>query len=431
MTSIFIFRRDLRLYDNTTLILADQQEEKIIPIFIFDPHQLERNDKSNNCVQFMVESLKDLKNQLQNIGSDLHTCYGNPWEVIDKLIDKWEVNHIYMNVDYSKYSQYRDNKIQNICQKHNISLTMREDCVLNDVETIKTTSGKHYEKFTPYYNTAIKNKVRLPQKYIYHHLIKKQIPDKIKFTKLDNLYTSNDELYIHGGRMNGLKLLNQLNKQKQYNQLKDTPTHDTTLLSPHNKFGTISIREVYHKIKSILGNSSDLLRQLYWRDFYYTIVFHQPEYIDMMVGKYANLKWNNNPKLLKQWKTGNTGIPIVDAGIIQLNRTGWIHNRVRMVIATMITKVFHIDWRIGELYFRKNLVDYDVTQNIMNWYWISGEVPFASPYFRVLNPIIQTKKHDPECLYSKKWKKNDDCIIEPIVDISSSIQKAIQQYTKK
>lgn len=427
MCSLFIFRRDLRLVDNTTLIFADSTDSCIIPIFILDPHQLEQTTKSNNCIQFMVESLIDLKRTLKENNSDLHICYGEPWTVVEQLIKEWKINSVYMNMDYSKYSQYRDNKILNVCNKNKVLLTMQEDIMLNNVETVKTSTGKHYEKFTPYYEKAHLIRVRQPQRHIFKNLAKKHIPDKLKFDNLKKLYINNAELYLHGGRTNGLKLLQNLHNHKHYNENKDSPVFDTTTLSPHNKFGTVSIREVYHKIKSTLGSCTDLLRQLYWRDFYYSIVYHNVEYIDMTIGKYANMKWKNNPTYFRAWKTGTTGIPIVDAGIIQLNHTGWIHNRVRMLLASMLTKVFHIDWRLGEKYFKKHLIDYDITQNVMNWYWISGEVPFANPYFRVLNPVIQNTKHDHDCKYSNKWKKTD-CVIEPIVDVQKMIQLSIKQY---
>jgi deoxyribodipyrimidine photo-lyase len=410
-----------------TLIFADSNETCVIPIFILDPHQLDRTDKSNNCVQFMVESLIDLKQTLKENNSDLHICHGSPWVVVEQLIKDWKINSVYMNMDYSKYSQYRDNKILNVCKKNKVQLIVQEDIMLNNVETVKTSTGKHYEKFTPYYEKAHLIRVRQPQRHVFKHLSKKHIPDKLKFDNLKKLYINNDELYLHGGRTNGLKLLQNLHNHKHYNETKDSPVFDTTTLSPHNKFGTVSIREVYHKIKSTLGSRTDLLRQLYWRDFYYSIVYHNVEYIDMTIGKYANMKWKNNSTYFRAWKTGTTGIPIVDAGIIQLNRTGWIHNRVRMLLASMLTKVFHIDWRLGEKYFKKHLIDYDITQNVMNWYWISGEVPFANPYFRVLNPVIQNTKHDHDCKYSNKWKKTD-CVIEPIVDVGNMIKLSVKQY---
>lgn len=430
MTSLFVFRRDLRLYDNTSLILADKNENKIIPIFIFDPYQIERKDKSNNCVQFMIESLVDLKKQLKQNRSNLHTFYGEPWNVIKMLIERWNITSVYMNVDYTKYSKYRDKKIYDVCIRKNVQLVMREDCMLNNVETITTSTGKHYEKFTPYYENAIKYKIRDSQRYIFKHLIKKDKTSDM-FLKWNNLYTQNDNLYIRGGRDNGKKILRHIIKHMKYNETKNYPEHDTTLLSPHNKFGTVSIREVYHAIKNNLGRKSELLRQLYWRDFYYAIGYNGVNFYDMTVGKYAKMKWKNDKMLYNKFKNGNIGIPMIDAGIRQLTTTGWIHNRLRLNIGSTLTKILQMDWRIGENFFRKYLIDYDVTQNIMNWYWISSEVPFANPYFRILNPSVQSEKYDDECVYSKKWSKNDQCEIKPVVDISKMIKKSIIKYSHK
>jgi deoxyribodipyrimidine photo-lyase len=424
MSTLFIFRRDLRLYDNTSLINADKNEKNIIPIFIFDPYQIENKNHSNNCVQFMIESLKDLKKQLMKYGSTLHTFYDKPWIVVDKLIKRWNIQSVYFNKDYSKYSKFRDKKIKDVCDKNNINLITYDDLLLNDMDSILTTTNKYYEKFTPYYDKAKKVSIHHPQNRNFKNLIRKHYNGFDNFSKL---YVENNKLYIHGGRQNALKILKNISKFGKYNDYKNYPYYDTTLLSPHNKFGTISIRELYHTIKRKLGIRNELIRQLYWRDFYYNIGNNEVKYYDKNVGKYAKLNWHNDNKLYNIWKRGNTGIPIVDAGMIQLRETGWIHNRVRMICATMLTKIFQIDWRIGERYFQKYLIDYDITQNIMNWYWISGEVPFANPYFRILNPIIQTKKYDEDCKYSGKWIGNI-CEIDEKIDISKMIKKSIKKY---
>jgi deoxyribodipyrimidine photo-lyase len=433
MYSVFIFRRDLRLFDNTTLIQADKEatknNTKILPIFIFDPHQIQDKNKSDNCVQFMVESLKDLNNQLKEYGSKLYTLYGKPWEVIDDLIKHYDIHSVSFNTDYTVYSKERDNKIMKVCQRNNVDFMTQEDCMLNNIDTIKTTTNKFYEKFTPYYDNAKENKIREPQKHNYKNLIKSKLTIKT-FQKMDKLYENNPDIYMHGGRDNGIKILRNIKKLKDYNENRNFPEFDTTLLSPHNKFGTVSIREVYHTIKRNLGTKSELLKQLYWRDFYYNQMYFKEEYFHLNNGRYAKLKWDNNMSYFKKWKAGETGIPIVDAGMKQLNKTGWIHNRIRMLVATTLTKILLIDWRLGESYFKKKLIDYDVSQNIMNWYWISGEAPFANPYFRVLNPEIQTKKNDKDCNYTKKWIKDiDDCSKqEAIVDVPKMIKKSIQMY---
>lgn len=436
MKSLFIFRRDLRLYDNTTLGYADNDNNKIIPIFIFDPHQLENKNRSNNCVQFMIESLKDLDTQLRSYKSKLYTFYGNPWDIVKNFIQKEAIDTVYVNQDYTVYSKYRDKKIMNVCQNNGIKFVSFEDSMLNNIENIKTETGKYYEKFTSYYNKALQIKVNLPQKHIYKNLIKNYVCPIKTYNALDKLYINNPNLYIHGGRQNGIKILKDIHKFSKYNDTKNMPKYDTTLLSPHNKFGTVSIREVYHTIKNKLGNNNDLLRQLYWRDFYYNQMFFNENYYHLDNGKYAKIKWNNNMDHYRKWMNGETGIPIVDAGMKQLNKTGYIHNRIRMLAATVLTKILHIDWRLGEKYFQRKLIDYDVTQNIMNWYWISGEAAFSNPYFRVLNPIIQTKKCDKDCEYTNKWIEENKFNLcqntaDAIVDIPKMIKKSITMYSNK
>jgi len=433
MKTLFIFRRDLRLNDNTTLIYADNLKMKIVPIFIFDPHQIEDKNKSNNCVQFLLESIMDLNRQLREYNSKVYTYYGKPWEIVEQMLKKdTNIENVCMNKDYTVYSKYRDDKIERMCKKYNKNFITQEDCLLNNIETIKTGSGKHYEKFTPYYDTAKKYKIREVMKHNYKNLITNyDTPVKI-FKNYNLLFEENKNIYIHGGRDNGLKILKQISIHENYNKVHNEPIYDTTLLSPHNKFGTVSIREVYHLVKNKLGNRSEILRQLYWRDFYYNQIYFNENYFYLQGGKYDKINWKNNSEHYKKWKEGTTGIPIVDAGMKQLNKTGWIHNRIRLLVATTLTKILLVDWRLGEKYFKKKLIDYDVTQNIMNWFWVSGELALSSPYFRILNPNIQTEKYDKECKYVNKWSEKkpiSNCSIStPIVDIKKNTIRVILTY---
>lgn len=430
MKSIFIFHRDLRLYDNTTLIYADQLSHNIIPIFIFDPYQLNNKNKSDNCVQFMIESLEDLQVQMHKNNSNLYTYYGKPWIIIDQLLSKGNIECVYENMDYTFYHKHRTFKISRICQKHKVDYHTEEDYLLNNIETIKTSTNKFYEKFTPYYDNAKTHKIKEPNNYKFKNLISKYISPIQQFKQWNTLYVNNPNIYVHGGRQNALKILKQIDEFKNYNETKDEPQYDTTLLSAHNKFGTVSIREVYHTIKNKLKTKSELLRQLYWRDFYYNQIFYNEDYFNRNIGKYAKIKWKYDSVKWNKWKNGNTGIPIVDAGMKQLNQTGWIHNRVRMLVATTLTKILHLDWRLGETYFQKKLIDYDVSQNICNWYWVAGEAVFSQPYFRVLNPVRQTEKNDKECKYTKRWIKTDNCKHIEYENIEKDIKKSIDIYRK-
>lgn len=405
MTSIFIFRRDLRLHDNTTLIYGDKtNDSKILPIFIFDPYQIEDKHHSNNCVQFLVESLLDLDNQLKDYGSHLTTFYGKPWNIVNEITNNNKILNVYVNKDYTVYSKQRDKKIENICKKNNVNFVSFEDCMLHNVASINTKTGKYYEKFTPYFDSAKIIDVAKPQRHIYNNLVKTKSNLKLPkiFTNWNKLYTKNPNLYMHGGRQNGLNIIKNINDFNNYNSTKNEPKYDTTLLSPHNKFGTLSIREIYYQVKNNLGEDNEIIRNLYWRDFYYVQMYNDENYHYKIYGKYANKKWKNNEKLFNKWKNGKTGIPIVDAGIIQLKKTGWIHNRIRLIVGTQLVKYYMVDWRKGEEFFKEHLIDYDITQNIMNWYWISSETPFSNPPFRTLNPKTQALKYDKNNEYSDK-----------------------------
>lgn len=400
MKNLFIFHRDLRLYDNTTLIYADSHYQNIIPCFIFDPKQLYSRLASNNCIQFMVESLKELNVMLKKYNSRLHTYFGKPYEVVEKLVQSGDIENVFCNMDYTPYSKFRDDKIRKVCEDYHVNFISLEDCMLNNISTIKTTTGKHYEKFTPYYDNAVKHQINKPVEHKFKNLIKTYKSSIKEFKESELIYKKNPDIYIHGGRSNALKILKNIKSFVDYNEQKNYFAQDTTLLSAHNKFGTVSIREVYWTFRNALGRNSDLLRNLYWRDFYYNQMYFMPEYFEKTIGYKT---WKTNKKLFEKWKLGKTGIPIVDAGMHQLNKTGWIHNRIRLLTSYALTKILKVDWRLGEEYFRKKLIDCDVSQNIGNWYWISSEAPFSNPSFRTMNIELQTKKYDPDSEYIKKW----------------------------
>lgn len=422
--TLFIFHRDLRLYDNTGLINIDKLTTSIIPSFIFDPKQLNAKYKSNNCIQFMVESLIDLNKQLEKYNSHLYTFYGIPWKIVKNLIVKDEIDSVCLNIDYSIYSRYRENKIKKVCNKYKIPFIYYEDILLNNINTIKTTSDTPYKVFTPFYNNAKLIKIKKPINHKYKNLKKVKLHTK-QYNSFNELYNYNKDLYINGGRLNALKIIKNIKKFKKYNKYRNIPSINTTLLSPHNKFGTVSIRELYYIIRSNLSSKNELLKQLYWRDFYYNQIYFFKGYGSLIFDeKYNKIKWKNDKKLLNKWKNGDTNIPLVDSAMKQLNKTGWIHNRLRMIVASVLTKVYHIDWRLGERYFKEKLVDYDITQNIMNWAWISSEASFSNPYFKTLNPISQTKRFDPKCEYIQKWINIGNC--------SKSLNdKEIEKYVKK
>jgi deoxyribodipyrimidine photo-lyase len=416
--TLFIFHRDLRLHDNTGLIAACKQSEKVIPCFIFTPEQVGNQNeyKSDNAIQFMIESLQDLQKQLEKKGGKLYLFCGNTTDIIKKLIKQENIDAIFSNKDYTPFAQKRDDEIAKLCKKENIQFKSFHDALINEPGKILTKSNEPYKVFTPFWKTSITFPVAKDQKFtnknFYTDNILLTAGNKI-FSKM--LTNKNPHLAIHGGRTNALKITKNIEQFKDYLKIRDLPAIDTTLLSAHNKFGTISIRELYWNMHKNLGAKGPLglIRQLYWRDFYYHIAYFWPEVFgNAFQKKYNKLQWNKSKKSFEQWCNGTTGFPIVDAGMRQLNKTGWMHNRVRMIVASFLVKDLHINWLWGEKYFAQKLVDYDPCVNNGNWQWAASTGCDAQPYFRIFNPWLQQKKFDPDCAYIKKWipeLKNVDC----------------------
>jgi deoxyribodipyrimidine photo-lyase len=406
--SVFIFRKDFRLSDNTGLIEALKLSNSVIPIFICTPEQLIRNKyKSDNAVQFMFESLAELDQELKKKGSKLFYFFGKPHEVVDKLLkndDKIEA--IYLNRDYTPYSIKRDNLIENCCKKYSVDFNGFEDCLLHPVATV-LTGDKVYTKFTPYFNKAKNLSVKKPvangrKNYISS---KTRIVGQLK-QSVKSFYNENDQIAVHGGRNNGLKILKNIKKFKDYNKMRNCLNWNTTRLSAYIKFGTVSIREVYHQMKKVLGLKNDLIKQLFWRDFYFNISWEHPTTItdgEPMKEKYSKLKWENNKEYIKAWKNGLTGYPVVDAGQRELNETGFMHNRARLISSNWLIKLARVDWNIGEEYFAQKLVDYSPSVNNGQWQWSSGSGADSQPYFRVFNPWIQGERYDKDAEYIKQW----------------------------
>jgi len=407
--SLFIFRRDFRIIDNLGLINALKDSNLVIPIFIFTPEQLVKNKyKSNNSVQFMIESLKELDKDLKSKGSKIFYFYGNPEDVVQNIINNNNIDCIYVNTDYTPYSVKRDDNIKNICVDSNINFVSTEDVLLNPVKSILTkTSNKVYQKFTPYFNSAKKIKINSPKsnKFTNYYSNKKKILGEYK-SSIDKFYIKNKYIAVNGGRINAIKILNNIEKYKKYNKERNNLNINTTKLSAYIKFGCVSIREVYHAFKKKLGSNNDLIKQLYWRDFYYNISFQYPRvfnYSQNLKKQYNAIQWNNNNNHLNKWKKGETGFPAVDASMREMNKTGFMHNRGRLITSNFLIKILGINWKLGEKYFAQKLVDYDPSVNNGNWAWSSGSGADSQPYFRVFNPWLQSEKFDAECAYIKKW----------------------------
>lgn len=408
--SIFIFRRDFRLEDNTGLINALELSQEVLPIFIFTPEQLIKNKyKSDNAVQFMLESLQDLEDQLEKYNSKIFYFFGEPDKVLQDIIKNNKIEAVFVNSDYTHYAKLRDDKIKKVCAKFKVDFCEFQDFLLQPVSTVLTGSGTPFLKYTPFFNKAIKIKVSVPKKNKYKNYASKKTKLVSEFLikgQLEADFEFNKNIAVNGGRENALKILKRIKAKdgdfSDYDKKRNVLIYETTRLSAYIKFGCVSVREVYNAF--LQTSSKDLIRQLYWRDFYYNLLGAYPNLLGhAMKEKYDKIVWPKNKILLKKWQEGQTGFPVVDACMRELNQTGFMHNRGRLIVSNFLIKILMQDWREGERYFANKLVDYDVAVNNGNWQWSASTGADSQPYFRIFNPWIQSEKFDPNCEYIKKW----------------------------
>lgn len=453
-TSLFIFRRDLRLSDNTGLNNALAQSEQVIPCFIFDPRQVTDTNKykSDNALQFMMESLQELTDALHHKNGKLHLFYGKAEDAVKDILKHHDIHAVFINRDYTPFSIERDIAIAQLCKKHGIAFKQSADALLNEPEDVLKKDGSHYSIFTAFYKKAVKIPIKQSEKQQLGSFFNGKLDNAKPQTIFKKIATHiNKAIAYNGGSSHGQLLLKHIDALQHYKHDRDYPSVTTSHLSAHLKFGTVSVRQAYETIVKHLGYTHPLIKQLYWRDFFTHIAFHVPTVFGHPYHKkYAQLPWNYDKKLFKQWCQGTTGFPIVDAGMRELNETGFMHNRARMIVASFLVKDLHIDWLWGEKYFAQKLADYDPAVNNGNWQWCASTGCDAQPYFRIFNPWLQQKKYDPECTYIKKWVpelekydatiihnwfKNNNIIIKnyprPIVDHAKEAMIAKLMYKKK
>ncbi|MFZ2314986.1 MAG: deoxyribodipyrimidine photo-lyase [Gammaproteobacteria bacterium] len=403
--TLHIFRRDLRLQDNTALIEALASSEEVIPCFIFDSRQVEDNAyKGDHCIQFMLNSLHELDTELKKKDSQLYFFSGIAEDVIKRLLQDDRIDAVFINRDYTPFSLQRDQHIREICEQKKIDFHCYADALLHEPEEVYKPNKLPYTVFTPFYKKASQLAVAAPRKNIHSNYYRGNITSS-NARVLNDMQKDSTKLAVKGGRKEALTLLKKATDFYDYQLRRDFPGLDsTTKLSAHNKFGTLSIREFYHFVANHLGKSHSLINEMYWRDFFTHIIFHYPAVLGKSFQeKFAAIRWKNNHTYFKAWCEGLTGFPIVDAGMRELNETGYMHNRVRMIVASFLTKDLHIDWQWGEKYFAQKLVDYDPAVNNGNWQWAASTGCDAQPYFRIFNPWLQQKKFDADCVYIKRW----------------------------
>ena len=405
---LFIFRRDLRIIDNNGLNLLNEKCKNIYTIFIFTPEQVSDGNKfkSDKSVHFMIESLQDLSSKISANGGKLFTFYGHNDAIVEKCIDVFKIDVVCFNIDYSPYAKQRDAKLISLCEKLKTYVMYDYDYYLLEPDVVQTGSGTPYKIFTPYYQQALKHKVQTPSgtHKIHFKNSASSIPNKISLEDALHKFTNKKEtteILVHGGRDEAIRVLKTAVKtQKHYSKTRDELHTSTSLLSAYIKFGNVSIREVYAAFK---GNK-EFIRQVFWREFYAQILYHFPNVLgSAMKPQFNKIKWHYNDKWFQAWKSGNTGFPIVDASMRQLNACGWTHNRGRMICSTFLVKTLLISWEKGEQYYASKLTDYDPASNNLSWQSSASTGTDSQPYFRTINPWIQSKEHDSDCEYIKKW----------------------------
>ncbi|AEV34494.1 deoxyribodipyrimidine photolyase [Owenweeksia hongkongensis DSM 17368] len=423
---IFWFRRDLRLNDNAGLYRALTSGLKVLPVFIFDTDILdELDDKKDARVHFIWQEVKSIKKTLEEKhGTSLLVKHGSPLKIFKDLVSEFPVAEVFTNRDYEPSAKERDKAVYEFLKSKDIVFKGFKDQVIFDKSEVMKEDGTPYEVFTPYMK---KYKSQLKPFYLKSYPVKKYISNFYKCEPFDNISLS--DLSFEKSNVEFPDRNFDKETIRSYHENRDFPAKKgTTRLSLHLRFGTISIR----KLARLARKENDkFFNELIWRDFYQMILYHFPKSVnEAFKKKYDAIKWENNEEHFKKWCEGKTGYPLVDAGMRELNETDFMHNRVRMVVASFLTKHLLIDWRWGEAYFAVKLLDYDQASNIGGWQWAAGCGVDAAPYFRVFNPELQLKKFDPENEYVKKWvpEWSTPEYPEPIVEHKFARERALSRY---
>ena len=406
---LHIFRRDLRLIDNTSLNAALEQSDAVLTCFIFDPRQIQEHPfRSLPALQFMLRSLEELAGEISKKGGSLQLLEGESTPVVERLLEEQSIEAVFFNRDYTPFARKRDKALKDLCDKRGVKIHQYGDALLHEPEAIEKKTSGPYTVYTPFMKCASQIPVRPPAGAnfpIAGELVcfKSAISPASVLGRIPQ--AKNPELVVKGGRAEALSILSEIERFGDLAATRDFPAlQSTTTLSAHHKFGTVSVREVYWRVRESLGADHVLIRELFWRDFFSHIAFHFPHVFQGAFHQnYDSIAWENDKQLFAAWCEGRTGFPIVDAGMRELNATGFMHNRVRMIVASFLVKDLLIDWRWGERYFAQKLVDYDPAVNNGNWQWAASTGCDAQPYFRIFNPWLQQERFDNEALYIKRW----------------------------
>ena len=424
--AIHWFRRDLRLHDNNALYHALQGDNPVLPIFIFDANILDKlENKKDARVQFIYESLSNIQQQIRKFNSSVLIKIGNPVECWKNILNEYNVKAVYTNHDYEPYALQRDQEIESLLNSNNIPFITFKDQVIFEKSEVVKDDGKPYTVYTPYSRKwrSRLNAEGIPS-YDSQLVLKNLAPISIDFPTLKEIGFEKSDLLFPSDHCADDII-------QKYADQRDIPgINGTSRLGIHLRFGTISIREMARKGQHL---SDSWLNELCWREFYMMILWHFPHVTKgSFKPQYDSIEWRNNETEFEAWCEGKTGYPIVDAGMRELNTTGYMHNRVRMVVASFLTKHLLIDWRWGEAYFASKLLDFDLSANNGGWQWAAGSGCDAAPYFRIFNPYEQTKKFDSELKYIRKWvpEFQDFSYPQPIVDHKMARERCLETYKR-
>ena len=418
--TFFWFRRDLRLEDNVALHYALKNSKNVQAVFIFDDDILKKLPKDDARVSFIYETLNTIDSSLKKIGSSLLILKGKPLSVFKTLISENKIEAVYTNKDYEPYAIRRDLEIKTLLESSGIAFHSYKDQVIFEENEIVKNDGLPYTVYTPYKNKWLQNFDKIKDTIDYKINSKNLSKSSFKFPSLSSIGFSKSLIKVVPYNLGFIN---------DYDLLRDFPSDDkTSYLSPYLRFGLVSTRKM---VLFALKTNATFLSELIWREFFMQILFHFPKVENNnFKKKYDSIQWRNNENEFKKWCLGETGYPLVDAGMRQLNQSGYMHNRVRMITAGFLCKHLLIDWRWGEAYFASKLLDYELSANNGNWQWAAGTGCDAAPYFRVFNPITQLKKFDKDLTYVTKWITdfNQLSYPNPIVEHKFARERALSAY---
>lgn len=427
-TAVFWFRRDLRLSDNRGLYYALSEQDCVLPLFIFDRQILDQLPEKDARVTFIHDKLSQLSHNLQQEhNSSIAFYHGEPEEVFKSLLDIYDITAVYTNHDYEPYARERDERIEKLLNQNSIPFKSYKDQVIFEKEEVLKDDGDPYVVYTPYMRRwrshfdLERDTAELPSSSLLGNLIQ---DTALPFLDLDEMGFQPSDIQVPAFNVSN-PVIDQYEETRNFPGIQD----GTSRLGPHLRFGTVSVRQMV--AKAARRSNDTFLKELIWREFFMKILWHFPHTTTKAFkSKYDRIEWRNNEEEFEKWKQGETGYTLVDAGMRELNSTGYMHNRVRMLVASFLCKHLLIDWRWGEAYFAEKLLDYEMSSNVGNWQWAAGSGVDASPYFRIFNPLTQIDKFDKDRAYSNMWvpEAKGEASTQPIVDHKMARERCLEVY---